>query len=832
MINLRVLVPEVTYNYVTNPAFRFGTTGWVADGATLTRSLDFARFGIASGKVVTNGAVVNEGIYFIANISFDSPITASVYVRGRGKVRLRLINSTAGTKAGTSYITNSSKTNNLSPDRWTRLEVSGFSSGKGMILSVETDGKTPSAITFYVDGAQVELKPYATSYCDGDQEGCRWNIVEHGSISERYGKTNAGGRWVALAGPCRPNNDLYVTVLGGLGMPPITNQIQSWANAPGSFFQNYKIQNRAVTLNFFAKKEDGRTVTGTASMRFLHELRQQLIDIIKPDKIIDSEAFLFEYSDTEADKPLYMRLRYEAGLEGSWDIRNRWYNSFPVRMIAVDPLWSEDTQDVFQMVTKTSTNSVSSKEVWGRTNREWNAISNTGGVTLSNAVLCSVEGLDGAVYFGGNFTSPASYVVKWDGSTLSQLAPSSTGADAAVRALAVGPDGTIYVGGDFLNIGGIAANRIAKFNPTTRTFTAMGAGMDGVVYAISVAQNGQVYAGGNFTTAGGVACAYIARWDGFQWRTVGASSGLNNIVRCIAKGLDPKTLYVGGQFTASNGGAIAYGRVVSINTDTALFSVMGTGFQSTVFAMTVGLDGAVYAGGSFTKDITGLIPILGLAKWSGGNRWEQVGSGVDSTVFALETGLDGEIYATGLFLNSGTRSLPHAGKWFGNNFNPIEFYNVASYLGPIYTFLVCRNGDLYLGQDTTSGGAPYVYQVPKSNNATNNGSAFCWPILYLKGQGTLRYLCNIRTGQEIFLNLPILANEEVQIDFARGTITSKARGDLLYSVLSGSEIRSIYLLPGANPISILITDDVTAIAQLRWTPQDWSSDSVVDAEAL
>jgi phage-related protein len=100
------------------------------------------------------------------------------------------------------------------------------------------------------------------------------------------------------------------------------------------------------------------------------------------------------------------------------------------------------------------------------------------------------------------------------------------------------------------------------------------------------------------------------------------------------------------------------------------------------------------------------------------------------------------------------------------------------------------------------------------------------------GAGTLRYISNVKTGQEIFLDLNVFSGETVTIDFARGKIESDTRGDLNYTLLSGSEIRSIYLLPGENTISVLMNDDVNASMQLRWEPLDWSSDSIVDAESL
>src|SRR3990167_7049967 len=103
MISLRLLVPEATINYVLNPSFRYDTSGWDTNfsdpgGTAMTRTLDYARFNIASMKVITPGSVAHEGVYYLATglTSIGDSITASVYLRGEGRVRLRLIEAVAG----------------------------------------------------------------------------------------------------------------------------------------------------------------------------------------------------------------------------------------------------------------------------------------------------------------------------------------------------------------------------------------------------------------------------------------------------------------------------------------------------------------------------------------------------------------------------------------------------------------------------------------------------------------------------------------------------------------------------------------------------------------
>ena len=97
------------------------------------------------------------------------------------------------------------------------------------------------------------------------------------------------------------------------------------------------------------------------------------------------------------------------------------------------------------------------------------------------------------------------------------------GVSGKVFALAVGGDGSLYVGGNFATAGDTLASRVARWDGMV--WRPLGSGMDGDVYALAVAPNGSLYAGGLFTTAGGVATNHVARWDGTAWHTLGSGIG-------------------------------------------------------------------------------------------------------------------------------------------------------------------------------------------------------------------------------------------------------------------------------------------------------------------
>jgi hypothetical protein len=69
--------------------------------------------------------------------------------------------------------------------------------------------------------------------------------------------------------------------------------------------------------------------------------------------------------------------------------------------------------------------------------------------------------------------------------------------------MAEGPDGKIYVGGDFTNAGGITgANYLARWNPITELWEAVVAGINNPIYCMVFDANGDLYIGGAFTNLG------------------------------------------------------------------------------------------------------------------------------------------------------------------------------------------------------------------------------------------------------------------------------------------------------------------------------------------
>lgn len=815
--NLKILIPEATTNYILNPAFRYITDPWVAVGATITRSLDQARWNIASMKVVTNGAALNEGAYYrvsaLAGVS--EPITASIYARGNlgnEKVRIRLVDNPVGREyAGLTV--------SLRCDRWTRLDVSGFSTGRDDLrLYVESADLTAKVFTFYADGAQMERKSYATSYADGDQPGCTWNIVSHASTSTRDAYTREGGRWIGLAGPCREvNDDIYVTMLSGLGMAPITNNVQPWALTPGSFFGNVKVNNRVMTLNFTVKHKTPHFI-GTPDLGPLHLLRQQLIDVFKPDRTGGNESFWFSYQ--EGDRELFIRLRYEAGLEGQWDIRNGWVNSFPVRLVAVEPEWVEDDQEVANL--SISDNMAVPGYALTYHNGQWGHM-NYG---FNNLVLCLAAGKQGQIYAGGMFTivnnnaaavAPffaTNRIAYWDGTKWNSMAG---GANNSVYAIAVAPNGDVYAGGDFTSIGGVACNRIAKWNGTA--WSALSTGANGRVRSIAVAPNGDVYIGGDFTQAGGFNTWYCARWNGLTWISLGAGAGLNNSVRSLCITQDGLYVYLTGQFTDEKVAVAALGYVTKYTVSSNTFSAMASGVGGEGGKIVISPNGIIHVAAS----------VVGVVKQWNGSAWVLLGkTGLTFTPFLpttcrLTVTPDENIIVLGEFTYADDLPVYRIARWNGSSWVNADISLAAISAG--YDLLISGN-DIYLALPAGRADWAAITLVQYT------GTQSCYPVIYIYGAGTLLWIENLTTKQRLYLNMTVLAGEEVFIDLGTKTIKSLVRGNLSYTLLNGSNFGSFSLIPGENKLAVFMVNDVNAEVHIYNQPQHWSADASETPEAL
>ena len=397
----------------------------------------------------------------------------------------------------------------------------------------------------------------------------------------------------------------------------------------------------------------------------------------------------------------------------------------------------------------------------------WSALGTGVGTVSSNAVFALAVSGSGDVYAVGRFAQAggiaATNIARWNGTAWSALGTGAgTSSNDAVYAVAVGGNGDVYVGGNFLQAGGMTVANIARWNGTTWSDLATGVG-SGINYtmvtvaALAVLGNGDVYAGGNFTQAGSGVANSIARWNGTAWNGLGpgTGNGTNGLVTAVAVS-GTGDVYVGGIFTQA--GNIAANRVAKWNGST--WSALGTGItdpgrvfnnSAGVGALAVAGNGDVYVGGGFTQ--AGGVAANNVARWDG-TAWSSLGTGtangVGSSVLALVIAGNGDVYAGGGFNQAGGVVANRIARWNGTVWSSLGTGAANGVRGSGATILalaVANNGDLYVGGYFNQAGTAAANNIAKWNGTTwsalstgASASGMYNPVVYalaISGNGAL-----------------------------------------------------------------------------------------------
>lgn len=779
--------PEATTNLIANPSAETGTTGYAVTGGVLTRTTNEQTKGLYSLNMAMGG-ILYCSVYYDITLSVATEYTISVDVKGASGIpyRIYLWDTVASVVLG-SVLTFTGD------GEWHRYVLTA-TTGANAACSIYI-GKNNSAdtSTVYIDALQIEQKGYATTYCDGDQDGCLWALTPHASTSSRSAQSSAGGRVIDLDSA---GYEFEVRSSLGVGMPPIEIIDTLPAQSDGGDFQNQIARPRDFQLV--------GAMPGTDRADY-HTNRLNLIEAVNPHRLATKQPIQLRYSVSE--KSVAIDGYYAGGLEKNQQAGPT-VEEIALRFRAEDPLFraitghnngdycggqgvaTGDVQD-----TVANADYIFQRDPDGN----WQAL----GTGMNDVVYALAIGPDGYLYAGGNFTLAGGVacnrVAKWDGST---WAPLGAGVDGIVYDLAFGPDGTLYAGGAFHNAGGAGANHIASWNGAA--WSNLGVGVDDIVLALAIADDGTLYAGGQFLNAGGAGANRVASWDGAAWSALGA--GVDSNVYTLALGGDG-TLYAGGTFL--NAGGAGANRVASW--DGANWAALGSGTNSDVRKVMVTPDERVYVGGLFTT------PHTYLTYWNG-TKFLSPGDAPSYQIRSLAIDPNGIIYA-GMIFGSAVKLI--AGEWVGIE---TDLPDVPGPAEPtIWDIAIDPNdGTVTLGFDS-SGNA----LVAGVSTATNNGTANACPIFKAVGPGNIYTLKNYTTDEEISFNLELLDGETATLDLrpSEKTFSTTFRENIIDTIIEGSDVETFHLMPGANEISIYV-DDATAEAYLLWQEYHWSLDGV------
>jgi hypothetical protein len=830
-----ILLPEGTRNYCQNPSFGYNLDGYAAvTGASLARDLSRSRFGRASCRVTPPGAVPNEGIEYNVDLSLaNEPVAFSVYVRGSGRVFIEAEANDNAQRISTDPIL-------LNDEFWQRITVI---INLGGVVETDLDLRVltyeAQAQVFYVDGFQIENKGYSTTYVDGDMEiefpphegypFVYWVGQRHASDSIRSDRFRLGGRWRDLSQGL--NTNLWPIDVSGYGLPPVQLGVQSYAGQEIANVQNIRALPRSVALNFYAvRSPELRTKGCPDSLEALHDARRTLVEAVKPDAKGAMQSFMLRYN--EGDVPMDLEAYYEGGMEWDGDIRNPYENNFSIRLFCPDPYWRADSQDCVELEAN-ATPAIDHAYLIAKEDGEWEGF---GSANFPIRVIKVHP--NGDIYIGGDFTNigavAANHVARYDGENWNALAsnPAWVGTGTTVNDITFGPDGMVYFGGAFTSIGGTSMNNLTRYDPTTDTFHRLGGaanpGVNGPVFALTCAANGRVYFGGSMTqTTAGTTLNYLGHYtrgtDTFD--NMGAQPGLDAFVHAMEMDLDGATVFIGGDFTQENGkfdGALPY--ICEYDPDADAYSAMAeSSMDDSVYTLKMAIDGKLYLGGKFTS--AGFWDAEKIAMWNR-NDFYPLGSNGDGMVGGtqvnyIEIDRRGLIYIGGDFTSATNSDLAaYLATWDGSRFSHTD-----SVVGAEVEAIASRFEDLFIGYLGAS-----VTTTADVQTITNNGEAKGSPFLDVRGPIHLRWLENQEDGARIRLDLDVQSFERVLIDLRPGKFKAESefRGNVISGVLANSDFSKFKLNPGDNRISFLGTgDDGNTEVSLRWRVTNWSFDDIV-----
>jgi len=805
-----IILPEAATNLITNPSFETNTTGWAASGTnTIASSTAEAKFGGYSLKATyqDNTTLATYAATLTASTTYY--LSCYIYVPTNwdgGNIRL---NSSDYASASATY--NTIYTDGTSSkDRWlyieTRLEIDSDAVGS---ITIDTTSAPTAGRFIYIDAVQCEANSsYATTYIDGDQDGCKWTGSSHGSTSSRDAQSRAGGQVYDL-----DDFGFYVTELTGFGMANVEQQVQSRALIPGADYFGYKVPERQFAL---VGELEG------SSWSNLHAKRQALIDAIKPDKVKGAQPFILRYTGADDERPLEITCVYLGGLE--FGQHTGFGEKIGLRIAAYDPFFYEIGNDV-QHFDPNDTATCSG--LVAKIDGQWNNLGNPSGYTgyegcilrdgdyiyyggdftnfdgdadadyiarynltteswealeagLNGYVNCMARAPNGDIYFGGNFTdagdADGDYLAYWDGTNINSVSGGGTG---VVKDLAFDRSGNLYIVGDFDDWNAIAnADNIVMWNGSA--YSAVGTGANLLISDVAIHPfTGDIYVAGNFTSIGGVATDGIAYWDGTNWNACG--TGLGGSALGVGLLFDKSKLYVAGNFTTFNG--------VTCNH---------------------------------------------VAIWNGVTA-EPLGSGVDGTTpYATAWAKKNNIfYLAGWFEEAGGISLADVwAVWNGSTWAQLDINITTEASPPIVTNkgLIIDEDDLYL----SIGFPSYSAQFSSYTTVTNNGTTKAYPKFVFHRSGgddaTVAMIKNEDTGDTLWLNYALMDGETLTLDLDPNnrTCISDISGDVWQAVLRGSDLTSFSFLPGDNHISIYIVEhgSPTTTCYATWRNTHWSSDGV------
>jgi uncharacterized delta-60 repeat protein len=316
---------------------------------------------------------------------------------------------------------------------------------------------------------------------------------------------------------------------------------------------------------------------------------------------------------------------------------------------------------------------------------------------------------------GGTGTTTRNYIgrLSANGSLDASFDP---GADGAVGALALQPDGKTVVGGTFTHLGGSTGTtprgHIGRLNLDGSVDSAFDPGVAGgdveviAVQQIATGTDEKIIAGGTFTGLGGGSGATTRQHVGrlFADGTVEATfnPGADGVVYALALQADQK-IVVGGAFSMLGDGATtARTNVGRLNPDGSVDTSFNPGANDVVYALAVQPDRKILVGGHFTKlgGGNGTTTRNFIGRFNPGGALDGTfDPGADNNVVAIAVQPDGKILVGGFFTMLAGVTRNHIGRLNSNGSLDMSFDPGAN--GVVNSIVLQQDGQILVGGSFT-----------------------------------------------------------------------------------------------------------------------------------
>lgn len=473
-----VVVPEEGSNLVWNPEVA-SLTGFFSNG-NISLSTDYSKFGLYSLKAEL---AKDREVYYLVpqELNINTFYTFSVYVRGSAQLEVSIkTNAPWPIQDFTQIETSNGFWYRIVHTVFVHNNPSQFMAAPFTNCRLHIRAKEDCVI--YLDGWQLEDKPYATTFISGNQTGFftretpmpyHWAGVPHNSPSVRNRSTRAGGRVVNFH-----DCGILVTGFEGLGLPEFENFALPLINRNGSLFQNTTIQERNFTiLGIMYSKE----------LNELNKKRAQIINGVSPFVTSRRQPMKLIYQTTDCDKQtsdeIEINCLYTGGLEG--DYKSFFGERIALEFQAFDVFLYRTgirTKEVCTQILASQVPGASSQSILYRdSSGQWRGTPPKPGLSTQlqlpegTGVNAFEIGPDNFLYIGSTSSTLDGFFFRYDGQNITTLGWGNIGEVASVRAIKASYDNKLYVGGQFRHITNGSSNatnntvgqNVARYNLVT-----------------------------------------------------------------------------------------------------------------------------------------------------------------------------------------------------------------------------------------------------------------------------------------------------------------------------------------------------------------------------